>query len=148
LNSREQTVLSGPKEAVDAAEKLAVEKGARKAIRLTVAGAFHSTLMKPAADRLREVLADIQFAPPSHPVVANLTGLPHEASADAIRDAMVAQVHSPVRWVHSMEWMQGNGVSRYIECGPGKVLSGLLKRIDKQAEVHMLSDFSGVEALG
>lgn len=146
LNSHEQTVLSGHIDAIGRAETLAAEYGIRRAIRLNVAGAFHSTLMKPAADRLEAFLADLAFHTPSFPVVANVTGEPHEPDGETIKARMVAQIHSPVRWVHSIEWMRGQGVVRYLECGPGKVLAGLLKRIDKQAQVHNLSDFSHVEA--
>lgn len=148
LNSREQTVLSGAKEAIDAAEVKAKELGIRKAIRLNVAGAFHSSLMKPAADRFAEFLASVAFAAPSRPVLANVTGAPHAADPAAIRDAMVQQVYRSVRWYQGIEWMSAQGVNRYIECGPGKVLSGLVKRIDKNASAHSIQELSHVESLG
>ncbi|MCP5489055.1 MAG: ACP S-malonyltransferase [Verrucomicrobia bacterium] len=148
LNSHEQTVLSGPVAAIDQAEALAVELGAKRAIRLNVSGAFHSTLMKPAADQLADFLAGIPFQTPTFPVLSNVTGIPHAPDGEAIKAAMVAQIYSSVRWVQGMEWMKAEGVDRYVECGPGKVLAGLLKRIDKQAVVHILSDLSGVEAIG
>lgn len=141
LNSPEQTVLSGRKAAIDAAETVAVEVGARKAIRLNVAGAFHSSLMKPAADRLSGLLAAIPFRAPAFPVLSNYTGRPH-GGPDEIRAAMVAQITGSVRWVEDVQWMQAQGVTGYVECGPGKVLSGLVKRIDKTAALNTISDLS------
>jgi len=132
LNSPGQTVLSGRVEGIERAEILAKEAGAKRAIRLNVSGAFHSSLMNSAADRLAEVLAGISFRTPSVPVVSNVTAEPH-GTLETIPALMVRQVNSSVRWVESVEWMKAHGVSRYIECGPGKVLSGLVKRIDKEA---------------
>lgn len=147
LNSRDQTVLSGPREAIDAVEVKAKELGIRKAIRLNVAGAFHSTLMKPAADQFADFLQSIPFASPNCTVVANVSGAPHAADGAAIRDAMIRQVYSSVRWYQGIEWMQAQGVTTYLECGPGKVLSGLVKRIDKNAATHSIQELSGLEAL-
>ncbi len=146
LNSPEQTVLSGTREAIAAAEPLASAAGARKCIRLNVAGAFHSSLMQPAADRLREVLAGVPFRAPAFPVLSNVTGRPH-GGPDEIREAMARQVTGSVRWVDDVEWMRAAGVGRYIECGPGRVLTGLIKRIDKTAALNniaALSDLQGV----
>jgi len=147
LNSREQTVLSGSRSAVDAAEVKAKELGIRKAIRLNVAGAFHSSLMKPAADQFAAFLASIEFGTPAIPVLANVTGAPHAADGKAIREAMVKQVYGSVRWYQGVEWMMGQGVTQYLECGPGKVLSGLAKRIDKQSAATSIQDLSALEAL-
>lgn len=147
LNSREQTVLSGTKESIDAAESKAKELGIRKAIRLNVAGAFHSSLMKSAADQFAEFLQTVTFATSKLPVVANVTGAPHGSDPASIRDAMVQQVYKSVRWYQGIEWMQSQGVTRYIECGPGKVLSGLVKRIDKSASTHSIQEFSGLDSL-
>lgn len=147
LNAREQTVLSGTREAIDAAEVKAKELGIRKAIRLNVAGAFHSSLMKPAADRFADFLASIDFAAPGLPVIANVTGQPHAADPASIRDAMVQQVYRSVRWYQGIEWMAARGVTTYLECGPGKVLSGLVKRIDKNASTHSIQELSQLEAL-
>lgn len=147
LNSREQTVLSGSKSGIDAAEAKAKELGIRKAIRLNVAGAFHSKLMKPAADRFAEFLSSITFAAPKLTVLANVTGRPHAADGASIRDAMVQQVYCSVRWYEGIEFLKAEGVTRYIECGPGKVLSGLVKRIDNSASAHSIQDFAALEAL-
>lgn len=147
LNSREQTVLSGSKESIDAAEIKAKELGIRKAIRLNVAGAFHSSLMKPAADQFAEFLETLEFSAPNRPVIANVTGLPHASDTVSIRAAMVQQVYRSVRWYHGIEWMMAQGVNSYIECGPGKVLSGLAKRIDKSASTHSIQELSQIETL-
>lgn len=144
LNSPEQTVLSGPKEGIDRAEVLAKELGIRKAIRLNVAGAFHSSLMRPAAVKLEAVLARVPFQAPLIPVIANVTGDVHGGPED-IRKAMVAQVFSSVRWYQGIDVMKAAGVSSYLECGPGKVLSGLVKRIDKSASLHSIQDRSGLD---
>lgn len=144
LNSREQTVLSGPVEGVDKAETLAESLGIRRMIRLNVAGAFHSTLMRPAAAKLEAELGRVEFRPPSFPVISNVTAAPHQ-NPDEIRRLMVAQVYSSVRWYEGIEWMKGQGVTEYLECGPGKVLTGLVKRIDKGVRLHSIQDPSGLE---
>lgn len=145
LNSPEQTVLSGPRESVDRAEALCKELGIRKAVRLNVAGAFHSTLMRPAAAKLEAMLGRVPFAAPRFPVISNVTGRPH-GGPDEIRRQMVAQVYSSVHWYEGIEWMKAHGVAEYLECGPGKVLSGLVKRIDKAAKLHSIQDRSGLQA--
>lgn len=145
LNSPEQTVLSGSREAVAEAQRLAEAAGARKVIPLNVAGAFHSSLMKPAADRLADLLQPMTFRPTSMPVVSNVTARPH-GGPDEIREAMVLQVTGSVRWYEGVQWMQQHGVSRYVECGPGRVLSGLVKRIDKQADLHNICDLASLKA--
>ncbi len=147
LNSPEQTVLSGPREGIDRVETMAKELGIRKAIRLNVAGAFHSSLMRPAAIRLEAELGRIAFRDPAVPVLSNVTGLPH-TGPDEIRRQMVAQVYSSVRWYQGIEFLKAQGVTSYLECGPGKVLSGLVKRIDKTASLHSIQDRSGLDAVG
>jgi [acyl-carrier-protein] S-malonyltransferase len=132
LKSAGQTVLSGPKAGIDKAAELAKAAGAKRSIPLKVAGAYHSSLMKPAAERLAGVLQGVTFRPPAFPVVANVTGLPHGAP-ESIRDTMVRQVTSSVRWQASVEWMKAAGVTQYIEFGPGKVLSGLVKQTHAEA---------------
>ena len=143
FNSQEQIVLSGAKDAVDAAEAKAREMGIRKVIKLPVAGAFHSALMKPAADKMAAALAGVTFRTPVLPVVSNVTAQPH-TDPDSIRRLMVEQIYSSVRWCESVEWMHGAGVSSYLECGPGKVLTGLVRRIDKGAALHSIQDRSGL----
>ena len=145
FNTAEQTVLSGRKEGIDKAEQALKQKGVKKVIRLNVAGAFHSSLMAPAAKRLEEFLAGIRFAAPSMPVVSNVTGQPHGAPDD-IRRLMVRQVTSSVQWVSCVRWMQAQGVKTYVECGPGKILNGLVRRIDNEAVLNNISDLSSLEA--
>jgi [acyl-carrier-protein] S-malonyltransferase len=144
LNSEQQTVLSGETAAVAAAAQMATEAGAKRAIVLNVAGAYHSPIMEPAAKRLEEVLAAVEVNEPKVPVVSNVTGKPH-ASVEDIRKDMINQVTSSVRWLASIQWFAANGVDAYVECGPGKVLSGLIKRIDKSATLNNIQDISTLE---
>lgn len=145
LNSHEQIVLSGPAEGVDKAEAFAKQLGIRKAIRLNVSGAFHSSLMRGAADRLQGVLEGMAFQAPAFPVYSNVTAAPH-TTPDEIRRLMVAQVYSPVRWYESIEAMKAAGAGAYLECGPGKVLTGLVKRVDKGARLHSIQDLAGLQS--
>lgn len=144
LNSAEQTVLSGARKGIEEAGRLATEAGAKKTVVLNVAGAFHSALMNSAAKRLADMLADVPIRAPSMPVVSNVTGRPH-GNPQEIRDAMVRQVTSSVRWMSSIEWFKSAGVNAYVEFGPGKVLSGLIKRIDKDASTASIQDRSTLE---
>lgn len=139
INSAEQVVLSGDKAGIVEAEKLAQAAGAKKTVPLTVAGAFHSKLMASAASRLEAMLAGVTFGRPGVPVLSNVTGQPHGEPAD-IKAAMVRQVTSSVQWVSDIEWLKRAGVTEYVECGPGKVLAGLIKRIDKEAATLSIQD--------
>lgn len=144
-NSGKQTVLSGSVEGIEKALPLAKEMGAR-AIPLPVAGAFHSSLMKPAADAFAEVLEDIEFKELTVPVLSNVTGKPHEDVA-AIKGLMVDQITSSVQWLQNVEYMLGQGITQYVECGPGKVLTGLIKRIDKGTSLHNIQDAEAAVAV-
>jgi [acyl-carrier-protein] S-malonyltransferase len=144
LNSSAQTVLSGERAGIEQAETLAKEAGAKRAVVLRVAGAFHSRLMDSAAERLAAVLAEVDIREPSVPVIANVTGMPH-GSPDEIRETMVKQVNSSVRWLSCIEWFRANGAARYIECGPGKVLTGLIRRIHSDAALHNVYDVASLE---
>lgn len=146
FNSPEQTVLSGTKAGIDAAEAALKAAGVRKAIRLNVAGAFHSSLMASAAQKLAAALADVTFQTPQLPVVSNVTGQFH-TTPDEIRALMVKQVTGSVQWVQDVQRLQAEGVQAFVECGPGKVLTGLVKRIDKQAALYNISDRSSLEAV-
>ncbi len=146
LNSPAQTVLSGEREAIVRAKELADAAGAKRAIVLNVAGAFHSSLMDPAARRLEEFLAGIEFSEPTMPVVANVRGAPHGEPGE-IKEAMVKQVNSSVHWFAGIDWFKAQGVGQYIECGPGKVLSGLIKRIDKEAVTANVQDAGSLERM-
>ncbi|NJD10145.1 MAG: ACP S-malonyltransferase [Gemmatimonadetes bacterium] len=132
-NSPGQLVISGDVAAVERAMELARAAGARRVVRLNVSGAFHSPLMQVAQAGLRARLGGLPMAPPAFPVVSNVTA---EAIADvgSARDLLVRQLTSPVRWAASMRTMLDAGVDRFFELGPGSVLHGLLKRIDRSAE--------------
>ena len=139
LNSPGQIVLSGAADAIQAAEKLAKEAGAKRALRLPVAGAYHSPLMQSAADGLRQVLQGVTFKAPAFPVYSNVTGKPH-GGPDEIRDLMVRQVTSSVQWIATIQGFKASGVTRYVEFGPGAVLTGLVKRMDETAALLNVSD--------
>jgi [acyl-carrier-protein] S-malonyltransferase len=146
INSAEQIVLSGAKAAIADAERLAKEAGAKRTIVLNVAGAFHSSLMASAAAKLEGLLAGVNFSAPRMPVLANVTGQPH-GGPDSIRRDMVKQVTGSVQWVSCMEWFKSHGVSCYVEFGPGKVLTGLIKRIDGAAALHNVQDAASATAV-
>jgi [acyl-carrier-protein] S-malonyltransferase len=143
FNSLVQTVLSGTSESIESAERLVKEAGAKRAIRLPVAGAFHSPLMQSAADAMEAFLAPLDFAEGTLPVLSNATAQLHEAAS--IKDNMVKQITSSVRWVSSIQWMVSSGVEEMIECGPGKVLAGLIKRIDKTCAVRNIGQLTDLE---
>ncbi|MDD2236666.1 MAG: ACP S-malonyltransferase [Kiritimatiellae bacterium] len=140
INSPGQIVLSGPVDRIADAEAVAKERGAKRAIPLNVAGAFHSSLMAPAAEQLGPFLAEISFAAPRVPVVSNVTARPHANNPDEIRRTMVRQVTGSVRWVETIDYFKAQGVVSYTECGPGKVLTGLVKRIDNTAALHNIQN--------
>lgn len=144
INGEGQVVLSGPKNKLAAVEQAALAAGAKRALALTVAGAYHSRLMQPAAERLAAFLAEIPLAAPQVPVVSNVTALPHGAPDD-IRAAMVDQVTKTVRWLDCVRWLGAQGISEFVECGPGKVLSGLIKRIDRSAAILHIQDIDSLE---
>ena len=129
FNDSGQTVISGTKAAVDKACELLKAQGAKRALLLSVSAPFHSSLMKPAAEKLRERLVATAFAAPQIPVVNNIDATV-ETDPDRIRDALYRQAFGPVRWVACVQAIQARGVSTLVECGPGKVLAGLAKRID------------------
>jgi [acyl-carrier-protein] S-malonyltransferase len=129
FNDPKQTVIAGAKAAVDAACEKLKAAGAKRALPLPVSAPFHCALMKPAAERLRERLAGVAIAPPRVPVVNNIdVDAPGEPAA--IKDALYRQAFGPVRWVEVVEALRSRGLTQIIECGPGKVLAGLVKRID------------------
>ena len=148
LNSPVQVVISGEAAAVEAVMAQAKPAGARLVIRLEVSGAFHSPLMAPAAQGLKEALAAVEIRDAAFPVVANATAQPVRDAA-AIRAALEAQLLSPVRWEESMRRLLAEGVGAFVEVGSGKVLRGLLKAVDKDAPAANLDDPASLEeALG
>ncbi len=143
FNSLVQTVLSGTAASIDKAEELVKEAGAKRAIRLPVAGAFHSPLMQPAADTMAAFLATVDFAEEKIPVLSNVTAQPH--GSVSVKDDMVKQITSSVQWVALIQWMVANGIEEIVECGPGKVLAGLIKRIDKTVAVRNIGQLTDLE---
>ncbi len=129
FNDAAQTVIAGSKAAVEKACEVLKAKGAKRALPLPVSAPFHSSLMKPAAERLREKLAATAIAAPRIPVVNNID-VSVETDADRIRDALYRQAFGPVRWVECVRAIQARGIDTLVECGPGKVLAGMAKRID------------------
>jgi [acyl-carrier-protein] S-malonyltransferase len=129
FNDPAQTVIAGSKAAVDKACELLKAAGAKRALPLPVSAPFHSSLMKPAAEKLRERLDALELSAPRIPVINNID-VAVEIDADRIRDALYRQAFGPVRWVECVRAIQARGVSHLIECGPGKVLAGMTKRID------------------
>jgi [acyl-carrier-protein] S-malonyltransferase len=129
FNDPKQTVIAGTKAAVDKACEVLKAAGAKRALPLAVSAPFHSSLMKPAAERLKDRLAATPFAVPLIPVVNNID-VATPVDADALRDALYRQAFGPVRWVETIMALRARGMSHVIECGPGKVLAGMVKRID------------------
>lgn len=145
INSEQQIVLSGERDAVEEAERLAQAAGARRTVMLNVAGAYHSPLMNSAAEKLAAVLADIEIRPAKLPVLSNVTGQPH-GSPEAIKSNMLKQITGSVRWLDCITTLKDSGVTSYLELGPGKVLSGLIKRIDRGADLRNVQDLASLEA--
>lgn len=129
-NSPGQVVISGSKEAIAAACPLMQEAGAKRALPLTVGGAFHSPLMTPAKEELAKAISQTQFCTPVCPIYQNVDAKPH-TNPDEIRENLVTQLNSPVRWTQSVLNMIADGAQEFTECGPGTVLTGLIKRIRK-----------------
>ena len=145
LNCPGQLVISGAEEKIIAACDLAKAKGARKAIPLPVAGAYHSPLMAGAQPKLQAELAKVKITSPSVPVISNVTAHPHGAP-DQISARLVEQVTSSVLWETSMRLLLAQGFTRFIELGPGAALSGFMKRIDKSAQMLNVADVASLEA--
>ena len=143
INSPGQIVISGEPDAVEMAGRVAKERGAKKAIPLKVSGAFHSRLMAPAAERFGPSVAAANISSPEKRFYPNVSAEPTQ-DAETIRKGLAAQICSPVRWQSIIEKMAGEGADTYIEAGPGKVLLGLLRRIDSSAVGHSAD---GVEAI-
>ncbi len=145
LNCPGQIVITGASDKITAACELAKSNGARKAMPLPVAGAYHSSLMASAQPKLEAALAAIRIERPKVSVIANVTARPHEGPVDISR-RLVEQVTSPVRWEASMRYLLAQGFSRFIELGPGKALSGFMKRIDANAQLLNVADTASLEA--
>lgn len=145
-NAPGQVVLSGDRKAIDRAIELAKEAGSKRAIPLPVSAPFHCRLMQPAADRMAEALAETDIQAPSVPLVCNVLAGPITDPAE-IRDRLVEQVTGTVRWRESVEWLAANGVTRVVELGAGKVLTGLARRIDRSLGALSMAGPDDLEAL-
>ena len=146
FNAPAQVVIAGAKAAVEKACEIAKAKGAKRALPLPVSAPFHSSLLKPASDRLREYLANVTISAPAIPVINNVD-VAVVSDPAAIKDALVRQAASPVRWVETIQKMKADGISRVVECGPGKVLAGLTKRIDGDIVGDAIFDPATLEAV-
>ncbi len=144
VNCPGQIVVSGSREGVDLVIERVKEIGAKRAIPLEVSGPFHSSLMKTAAERLGERLAAASFSDAKVPVVANVTARPVQSGAE-IAELLVRQVYSPVLWEDSVSWLLSQGVDTFVEIGPGSVLTGLIKKIDKSARLFNVSGLDSLE---
>jgi [acyl-carrier-protein] S-malonyltransferase len=144
-NSPGQIVIGGDTVAVDRAIALLGERGVRKVVKLAVSVPSHTPLMREAANQLAEVMAGLDWRAPSLPVVQNVDAQVHQR-VEAIRDALVRQLYLPVRWTQCVQALSARGVSRVGECGPGKVLAGLIKRIDKSLDARTLGGVGDLQA--
>lgn len=143
-NSPGQIVIGGHADAVDKALAALAEQGVRKAVKLAVSVPSHTPLMREAANQLGEALGGVDWDLPKIPVTQNVDAVVHQ-SPEAIRDALVRQLYLPVRWTQCVQAMAGNGATHFVECGPGKVLSGLMRRIDKSLNAQPLGSLSDFE---
>lgn len=144
FNSPGQVVIAGELSAVNIAIELAKEQGAKRALLLPVSVPSHCALMKPAAEQLERILADITIQTPTIPVVHNVS-VTSEKNNDNIKRLLTEQLYSPVRWVETVEYFAAQGVDTLLECGPGKVLAGLTKRIDKSLTGLAVFDHASLE---
>jgi [acyl-carrier-protein] S-malonyltransferase len=150
-NSPEQTVIAGHADAVEGATGAMQQAGAKRVIRLQVSAPFHCALMEPVKPRLAEVLRSLSFAAPRCPVVTNVEAKPN-SDRDRIVPVLLEQVSHPVRWVECVQEMRRQGVTHFVELGPGKVLRGLIKHISKESEALNVEDLASLnkalEAVG
>ncbi len=146
VNTAEQIVISGERLAIARALDLASARGAKKVIPLRVGGAFHSGLMEPAMTGLIRAVSEIEFREPSVPIIANCTGKPL-TDAQEIRQELVSQICGCVQWKRSVDYMVKTGVSNFVEIGPGRALSGMVKRISRRATVTNVGDLESILSL-
>jgi [acyl-carrier-protein] S-malonyltransferase len=144
FNAPGQIVIAGDRTAVERAIAAAKKRGAKRALLLPVSAPFHSSLLKPAAERLALRLAHVEFRAPSIPVVHNVDVQTH-VTPDEIRAALARQAANPVRWTETVQALVGHGVTDVVECGPGKVLAGLARRIDDSLSAYALIDGAAID---
>ena len=146
VNAADQIVISGKREDVEKTMEIASEKGARRTIQLPVGGAFHSRLMEPAQEGLAKAIEQMQFSEPTIPIIANCTGKPIHTVSE-IKDELLQGLCSCVRWKETLEYMASQQVNSFYEVGPGKVLTGLVKRLNSDAHTVNISDMESINAL-
>lgn len=143
-NAPGQVVISGELKALENVGKLAIANGARRVVPLKVSAPFHCDLLKGAGEKLSVELGEINFNNPIIPIIANVTGLPYKSSSD-IKELLVKQVSNTVKWRNSINYMIETGIDTFIEVGPGKTLSGLIKKIDRSKTIFNVSDMDSLE---
>ena len=146
VNAADQIVISGKREDVEKTMEIASEKGARRTIQLPVGGAFHSRLMEPAQEGLAKAIEQMQFSEPTIPIIANCTGKPIHTVSE-IKDELLQGLCSCVRWKETLEYMASQQDNSFYEVGPGKVLTGLVKRLNPDAHTVNISDMESINAL-
>ena len=144
LNSPGQIIISGTAEGVKLAGELAKEKGAKRVLSLDVSGPFHSSLMEPAASKLEEALNQVEFSNPEYTIISNYTG---KEAGKEIKASLVKQLYSPVKWQQSVEFMIDQGVTTFIEFGPGTVLTGLVKKINRKVKTYSVRDLESCKSV-
>jgi [acyl-carrier-protein] S-malonyltransferase len=147
INSPGQIVISGAAENITKAMAMATIAGASRTVQLQVSGAFHSPLMQPAAEGLTKYIDTTTFRTPAIPVIGNVTALPL-TTPEEVKTELKKQLLNPVQWVRTIEYMAQQGVTTYIEIGPGRVLAGLVKRINKEVMTQNLGDLTAIKSLG
>jgi len=143
INCPGQIVISGAEDNINKAVELAKSRGAHRAIPLQVSGAFHTPLMQPAVDGMAKIIAKLSFNDPTTPIIGNTTAQPL-TTAQSVKEELLNQLCNCVQWQRSVEYMIDDGVSAFIEIGPGKVLSGLIKRIDRNVKILNIGDAESV----
>jgi [acyl-carrier-protein] S-malonyltransferase len=143
INCPGQIVISGAEENLNQAVELAKSRGAHRAIPLQVSGAFHTPLMQPAVDGMAEIMAKLEFNNPTTPIIGNTTAQPLTTAA-AVKEELLNQLCNCVQWQRSVQCMIGQGVNAFVEIGPGKVLAGLIKRIDRGVKILNIGDAESV----
>ena len=144
INCPGQLVISGAKENLTKATALSEARGASRTIPLQVSGAFHTLLMQPAVDGMAEIITNLSFQQPVIPIIANTTAQPL-TTAEQVKAELLGQLHNSVQWQRSIEYMVNNGVSTFIEVGPGRVLTGLIKRINKDVKTVNIGDVTAIK---
>ena len=145
FNAPGQVVIAGHSAAVDSAVAALKDAGARRAVLLPVSAPFHTPLMQPAAEVMQQAFEDVSWSTPQFPVVSNVDGS-LQTDADLIRDSLVKQISAPVLWTTCMATLRKAGCTHFVECGPGNVLSGLSKRIDKSVPIKSIETVAAIEA--